>query len=165
MNDLTEKLLNGYWTGLVHAAVIVLALALPWARLDDEPHPTTGIGLLYRLPEYADHAAYGQFAVAIVLTLVIIGNAVAFLNAKLRRRRGAASASVGAVATLLFPLLTAGMLEYPHVGWAIVLLAFGVVPALSGWQRRAYVVGLAGGLAGRLGRWNSLLRSRFQRSP
>ena len=161
MSDPIEKLLSGYWTGLIHAAVIVLALALPWARLDDEPHPTTGIGLLYRLPEYADHAADGQFAVAIVLTLVIVGSTVAFLNAKLRRRRGIASASVGAAATLLFPLLTGGMLEYPHVGWGVVLLAFGVVPALTCWQRRTYAVGLAR----RLGRWNIILRSRFPRPP
>lgn len=161
MNDLTEKLLNGYWTGLAHAAVIVLALALPWARLDDELHPTTGIGLLYRVPEYADHAGGGQIAAAFLLALVIIGSGVAFLNAKLRRQRGIASASAGAVGTLLFPLLTAGMLEYPHVGWGAVLLAFGVIPALAGWQRRAYAVGLAG----RLGRWHLIVRSRFRRSP
>lgn len=165
MNNLIEKILNGYWTGLVHAAVVVAALALPWARLDDEPHPATGIGLLYRVPEYADHVGDGQFFAALLLALVVIGSAVAFLNAKLRRRRGTASASVGATGALLFPLITAGMLEYPHVGWGIVLLAFGVVPALACWQRRAGAVGLARGLAGRLGRWNLALRSLFLRSP
>lgn len=165
MNDLIDKLLNGYWTGLVHAAVVVAALALPWARLDDEPHPITGIGLLYRVPAYADHAGDGQVATAIALALVITGSAAAFLNAKLRRRRGTASASVGATGVSLFPVLTAGMLEYPHVGWGVVLLAFGLVPALTGWQRRANAVGLVGGWARRLGQWNSSLRSFFQRSP
>ena len=134
---------------MVHAAVVVAAAALPGARLDNELNPVTCIGLLYRVPAYADHAGDGQVDTAIVPDQVTTGSAVAFLNPKLRRRRGTASASVGAISVLLFPMLTAGMLEHPHVDWGVVLLAFEVVPALACWQWRANAIGWAGGLAGR----------------
>ena len=167
MNDLTEKLLNGYWTGLTHAAVVTAALALPWGRLDDEPYPITGIGLLYRVMDYADHAGdVGdvEFGAALLLALVITGSVVAFLNAKLRRRPGLVSATVGAAGTLLFPILAGDMLEYPHVGWGVVLLTLGVVPGSACWRQRAYAVGLARGLAGRPARWSRALRN-FPRRP